>query len=269
MNEMSFINVKLRPKVRASDERVDEYRKMFAECNLPVDLAEREANIAEYFADENADLDEAMEELLDTRAQIEGEVARIAGHIDVLTYKTLAQALDEGKVKTVKIHSQGGSAMAGLAIYNIVSEANVRVEVEGIAHSAASIVAMAGKPLALNKGAVLGIHRPWSLAMGTAEDMRNEANALDVISASMIDVYQSRVKPAYKSKIAKMYDEDVLISGADAVKFGLADELMGDAKNKKRKAEGKEVVASNNEQAQHAQEKELQNRMDFEFGVYI
>lgn len=225
---MSFINT--RPRALASADEVDAYKKMLAENNLPTQHATTAANEAAFArvqAEDNSD--PWMTEVI----VADGEV-RIAGYIDVATYNTMVKAFNESTVNVVKIHSFGGVAATGLALYNLLQEKQARIEIDGIAYSAASIAAMAGAPLVMSQGAMLGIHQPWSMMVGNASDMRNEANALDVISKSMLGVYQARVKPAYKSRVAKEYEADTIVGAEDAVKYGLADEVKQPQKTKSK-----------------------------------
>src|SRR5690606_7844670 len=87
--------------------------------------------------------------------------------------KALKEEIDAlGDIETlyVRINSPGGSAFAGIAIYNMLRrlDAEVVVTVDGLAASAASIIAMAGDKVSVSKGAMLMIHNAWTWAVGEA-----------------------------------------------------------------------------------------------------
>lgn len=93
---------------------------------------------------------------------------------------------------TVRINSYGGSVTDGLAIYNALRRhpARVDVQIDGIAASIASLIAMAGDTVTAANNAMLMIHAPWGMAMGNAQQMREMADVLDIYAASMITAYE-------------------------------------------------------------------------------
>jgi ATP-dependent protease ClpP protease subunit len=101
-----------------------------------------------------------------------------------------------GRIDRIKmrLHSPGGDVFDGLAIYNALMqhEAQVEVAIDGIAASAAALVAMAGAPILAAENSLMMLHRPWHLAIGSADDMRASANVLDRIEATMADIHGRR-----------------------------------------------------------------------------
>jgi ATP-dependent protease ClpP protease subunit len=95
---------------------------------------------------------------------------------------------------TVRINSSGGSVFDGVAIYNALKrhDAAITVCVDGIAASIASMIAMAGDEIVMPENAMLMLHDPSGLVMGTAADMRAMAEALDRMKAGMVAAYRGK-----------------------------------------------------------------------------
>jgi ATP-dependent protease ClpP protease subunit len=127
---------------------------------------------------------------------------------------------------TVRINSGGGIATEGSAIHAILSAHKGRVTtvVEGIAASAASIIAMAGDERVMAMGALMMIHDPSGLTMGTAEDHLDTAQALEVIAASMASIYAEATKRPVEEIRAEMSAETWL-TAEEAIAKGYSDRV--------------------------------------------
>ena len=103
-------------------------------------------------------------------------------------------ALPEGTPVDLRLNSPGGSVFDAVAIHNALKrhEGTVTVWIDGIAASAASYVAMAGDEIVMPENAFLMIHDPAGLVMGTAEDMRAMAEALDKVKGSLVSGYAAK-----------------------------------------------------------------------------
>lgn len=103
----------------------------------------------------------------------------------------LAKLLD-AEYLNVRINSYGGSVSDGMAIYNAIwhHPAAVTVDVDGVAVSSASLIAMAGDTVRMAENSLLMIHAPWAMAIGNATDMREMADVLDKYSEAMASAYQ-------------------------------------------------------------------------------
>jgi ATP-dependent protease ClpP protease subunit len=95
---------------------------------------------------------------------------------------------------TISINSYGGDALAGIAIHNMLARhaGPKTVIVEGIAASAASLIAMAGDRIVMPGNAFLMIHEAWGGALGDAESMRQQADVLDQISGAYRRTYAAK-----------------------------------------------------------------------------
>lgn len=179
--------------------------------------------------------------------EVDEKTLAISGMIAEETYEALAERMGEGsKIETIRISSTGGIAYCGVGCYNLLREAAVRIEVDGMAFSAASVIAMAGSPVVIKRAATLGIHRPWGIAMGNVDDLQEEAAILDTLGDAMFEAYSARVKGKRKrAEVWSLYQKDSLLSGKEAVRLGLADEYEAaddDEDSKAVLAEAKEPV---------------------------
>jgi ATP-dependent Clp protease protease subunit len=133
---------------------------------------------------------------------------------------------------TVRINSPGGSAFDGVAIYNVLRAAGkpITVMVDGIAASAASLIAMAGDTITMGRGSMLMLHNPWTIALGNANDLRAEADVLEKIGDSMADIYVAKSGKTI-AEIKAILDAETWLSAQDAVDQGFADSIAeGNAK---------------------------------------
>jgi ATP-dependent Clp endopeptidase proteolytic subunit ClpP len=91
----------------------------------------------------------------------------------------------------VHINSPGGDVFDGLAIYNSLAQrpGNVTTVIDGLAASAASFIAQAGKTRVVAPGAMLMIHDAAGVCMGNANDMRELAGLLDKVSDNLASIY--------------------------------------------------------------------------------
>lgn len=124
----------------------------------------------------------------------------------------------------VRINSPGGSVFEGVAIYNALVRhpGTVIVHVDGIAASIASVIAMAGKEIRMADNAMMMIHNPMCLAFGEAAEMRKQADVLDQIKETIINVYAARTGRT-REKLAKMMDEETWFTAKEAVEAKMAD----------------------------------------------
>jgi len=141
--------------------------------------------------------------------------------------KDFIEVLDRGLTDiSVSIHSPGGSALDGIAMYNALRNhpAKVSVHVEGIAASAASIVAMAGDEITMPEDAFLMIHNPWTMASGESEDLRAVADTLDKMRDSLVNIYQKRTGIS-GADIESMLNEETWMNGTEALEKGFVTSL--------------------------------------------
>ncbi|TGZ14742.1 hypothetical protein DV517_62250 [Streptomyces sp. S816] len=127
----------------------------------------------------------------------------------------------------VRVNSPGGSVFEGIAIANALRShpANVTVQVDGIAASIASVIAMAGDRIEMSPNTMLMIHDASGLCMGNAQDMAEMGELLDLISDNIADAYAARAGGTRAEWRARMQAETWYLPD-DAVTAGLADQAI-------------------------------------------
>ncbi|MFB4424811.1 head maturation protease, ClpP-related [Streptomyces sp. QL37] len=127
----------------------------------------------------------------------------------------------------VRINSPGGSVFDGIAIANAIRlhPANVTVQVDGIAASAASVIAMAGDRIVMTPQSQLMIHDASGMCFGNAADMTEMATLLDTQSDNIADAYAERAGGTREEWRERMRAESWYLA-AEAVSAGLADEVL-------------------------------------------
>jgi len=147
---------------------------------------------------------------------------------DGISAKSIKDKLDRmsGDI-TVRINSPGGDVFEGIAIYNLLKGRDVSVVVDGLAASAASVIAMAGANIAVGRGAMLMIHNPWTMTVGDAAEMDKTASMLREVGASLADIYENRTGLA-RETISAMMDAETWISADDARTMGFVDAITDD-----------------------------------------
>jgi len=138
------------------------------------------------------------------------------------------KALGEVDSITLRINSPGGDVFDGLAIHNMIKThpAKVAVQVDGIAASAASFVAMAGDSITIPDNAFMLIHSPRGGVMGTSEEMLAMAADLDRMNAVFADTYAARTGGKMDAEKCKaLMKEDRLMTASEARDFGFADAI--------------------------------------------
>ena len=140
----------------------------------------------------------------------------------------------EGDI-TVWINSPGGDVFAAAQIYNMLMEypGNVDVRIDGIAASAASVIAMAGNRVSMSPVAMMMIHNPMTVAMGDKKVMQQAIDMLDEIKESIINAYELKTGQS-RTKIAHMMDAETWFNAKKAVELGFADDILyaGDSDKK-------------------------------------
>lgn len=153
------------------------------------------------------------------------------GGVDAKSVADELKAL--GKIETimVRINSEGGSVFDGFAIYNLLARhpARIEVDVDGMALSIASVIAMAGDTIRVAKNSMMMIHDPHGGADGSAEDLRRTADLMDQVKVNIVDTYATRTGQS-PEKVAEMMTAETWLTAEDAVALGFADAVTQEVK---------------------------------------
>lgn len=146
-------------------------------------------------------------------------------------------AENKGRPVNVRINSPGGLVFDGLGIFNalVLHDAPVTTTVEGLAASAAAIIALAGKPVRIMENANMFFHRAMGLAFGNRDVMLDIAETLEKIDESLAGTIANRRGLQRRDVRALMVGkvDGTVLSAAEAKKAGLADEIISLAKSAK------------------------------------
>jgi len=157
------------------------------------------------------------------------------GFFGGVTAGNVAEALRGlGKVDQLDcyINSAGGSVFEGVAIYNQLKRfpAKKVMHVDALAASIASIICMAGDEIRMSPNAQMMIHEPWGMAVGTASDMRKNADALDQVAETLLDTYVARTK-GDKAKIKQWMDDETWMTAQMCLDRGFCDAIDDDGQS--------------------------------------
>ena len=154
-----------------------------------------------------------------------------AGMIDSKSVSAALQSAGDISAIEVRINSPGGDCGEGIGIHNLLKThpAKVTVIVDGIAASAASLIAMAGDTIRVPKNALMMIHEPWSIAMGAEDDLLKAAEMLATYNRACINTYAEKTgkKP---EEIAALLKAETWMTGDEALAAGFATETAPEVK---------------------------------------
>ena len=125
------------------------------------------------------------------------------------------------------INSPGGDCYAAAQIYNMLMEykGNVNVKIDGIAASAASVVAMAGTTVEISPLGMLMIHNPMTVSIGDTHEMERTITFLSEIKESIINAYEIKTRLS-RAKISRLMDAETWMNAKKAVELGFADSVL-------------------------------------------
>ena len=172
------------------------------------------------------------------RNEAGGRVLRLKGPIDEesfwgdeVTPKAFREELeaDSGDI-TVWINSPGGDCVAAAQIYNMLMDykGDVTVKIDGIAASAASVIAMAGTKVLVSPVSMLMIHNPMTAAFGNSEEMQKAIEMLSSVKDSIINAYEIKTGLS-RAKLSHLMDAETWMDANKAVELGFADGIMSRA----------------------------------------
>ncbi|PVY78187.1 ATP-dependent protease ClpP protease subunit [Tamilnaduibacter salinus] len=148
------------------------------------------------------------------------------GELDVSAKRFIdtLKTLDLSQTVHVRINSPGGDVAHALGMFNALQELDdVVSHIDGLAASAASVVAMAGKTV-MADNAILMIHRPWSMAAGNADDMRKAGDVLDKFQPQLTKAYTQKTGLP-DDEVNAMLAEETWFTAEEALAKGFIDEV--------------------------------------------
>ena len=145
---------------------------------------------------------------------------------DVSSYNLSQQLATLGNdvdVINVNINSYGGEVAEGIAIYNALKRHSAKIvtRCDGFACSIASVIFMAGDERIMHDASLLMVHNAWTYAAGNADELRKQAEDLDVMTGSCKAAYLSCVSIS-EEELTALMDSETWITPSDAVEYGFA-----------------------------------------------
>lgn len=172
---------------------------------------------------------------------IYGDIGGWWGGVDAAEFSKEIAALDVSTLN-VRLNSPGGLVFDGVAIYNALARHSAKtvVHIDGLAASIASVIAMAGDEIRISEGASVMIHKPWSMAIGNADVLRQEADVLDELEEGLVDIYEARTSQK-RADLVDWISAESWFRGQKAVDKGFAD-VMVPAKKKDTNAHARSAL---------------------------
>ena len=159
---------------------------------------------------------------------LNGTIAEESWFDDDITPQLFREELNAGSGDiTVWINSPGGDCVAAAQIYNMLMDyrGSVTVKIDGIAASAASVIAMAGTKVLVSPVSMLMIHNPATIASGDAAEMQKAIAMLDEVKESIINAYEIKTGMS-RAKLSHLMDAETWMDAHTAIDLGFADEIM-------------------------------------------
>lgn len=160
--------------------------------------------------------------------RINGQIAEESWFDDDITPALFASELNAGSGPvTIWLNSPGGDVVAAAQIYNLLAAypGKVTVNIDGIAASAASVIAMAAETVTMSPVSMLMIHNPATLAVGDKDELAKAMAMLEAVKDSIINAYQDKTGLS-RAKLSRMMDAETWMDATAAIQLGFADQLL-------------------------------------------
>lgn len=172
--------------------------------------------------------DEGSERVL----ELYGTIAETSWFDDDVTPKMFHDELFAGKGPVIVwLNSPGGDCIAASQIYTMLMDYqdDVTIKIDGIAASAASVIAMAGTRVLMAPTALMMIHNPMTIAYGNQADMEKAIEMLDEVKESIMNAYEIKTSLS-RAKLSHLMDSETWMNANKAIELGFADDILKDSK---------------------------------------
>ncbi|MFQ9432003.1 Clp protease ClpP [Faecalicoccus pleomorphus] len=179
-------------------------------------------------------LNQSNEEVAERILELHGTIAEESWFDDDVTPQLFKDELNAGSGDiTVWINSPGGDCVAAAQIYNMLTQykGNVTVKIDGIAASAASVIAMAGNTVLMSPVSMMMIHNPATFAFGDHAEMQKAIDMLAEVKESIINAYVIKTGLT-RAKLSHLMDAETWMDANKAIELGFADDIITRAETK-------------------------------------
>lgn len=165
---------------------------------------------------------------------LNGTIAEESWYDDDITPQIFKEELNavNGNI-TVWINSPGGDCIAAAQIYNMLKDykgGSITIKIDGIAASAASVIAMAGDKVCVSPVSMMMIHNPSTIAWGDMHEMQNTIDMLNEVKESIMNAYEIKTGLDRK-KLCQLMDNQTWMNANKAIELGFADEIITRTEN--------------------------------------
>jgi ATP-dependent Clp protease protease subunit len=176
---------------------------------------------------------ETQEPVTERTLFLNGTIAEESWFDDDVTPELFREELNSGSGDiTVWINSPGGDCVAAAQIYNMLMDykGNVTVKIDGIAASAASVIAMAGTTVLMAPTALMMIHNPATMAFGDHNEMQKAIEMLSEVKESIINAYELKTGLS-RAKLDHIMEDETWMNAKKAIELNFADGMLEDEKS--------------------------------------
>ena len=159
---------------------------------------------------------------------LEGVIAEESWFSDEVTPAMFKEELFAGSGPILlHINSPGGDCIAASQIYTMLMDYphDITVQIDGMAASAASVIAMAGTKVCMSPTSMMMIHNPFTCAMGDSDEMRKAIQLLDEVKESIINAYEIKTGLS-RTKLSHLMDSETWMNALKAKELGFCDEVL-------------------------------------------
>ena len=171
---------------------------------------------------------ETKEQVQERTLFLNGTIAEDSWFDDDITPKLFRDERMAGSGDiTVWLNSPGGDGVAAAQIYNMLMDykGSVTVKIDGIAASAASVIAMAGTKVLMSPVSTMMIHNPMTIAYGNSDEMQKAIEMLQEVKESIINAYEIKTGLS-RAKLSRLMDAETWMDANKAVELGFADGIL-------------------------------------------
>ena len=175
---------------------------------------------------------------------LNGQIAEDSWFGDEVTPGIFRDELMKGEGNiTVWINSPGGDVFAAAQIYNMLMDykGNVTVRIDGLAASAASVIAMAGTTVEMSPVGMLMVHNPSTAVIGNTKEMQAAIQMLDEVKESILNAYELKTGQPRQS-LSDLMDAESWMNAKKAVELGFADKILFANGDEEKQSEGVEAM---------------------------
>jgi len=178
----------------------------------------------------------ATNEINERTLYLNGAIAEESWFGDEVTPKQFKSELfnSDGDI-TVWVNSPGGDCIAASQIYSMLMDykGSVTIKIDGIAASAASVIAMAGTKVLMAPTALMMIHNPLTVAIGDSEEMQKAISMLSEVKESIINAYEIKTSLS-RAKLSHLMDAETWLNANKAIELGFADSILSHEEKEKQ-----------------------------------